>query len=113
MGVSMQFVIASPWMFLTNRLTQPSDDLAEKDISAKLVSRPKYMDVKVVSKAWRCWQIDRHADPNYQCYRCLDMLIAPVDLEWELTNPSHLCQSLMINTKGFRRVLSHIVAKVL
>lgn len=28
----MQFVITSPWMFLTNRLRQPSDVLAEQDI---------------------------------------------------------------------------------
>lgn len=32
MGVSMQFVIVSTWMFLTNRARQPSDGLAEQDV---------------------------------------------------------------------------------
>lgn len=42
----MQFVIASPRMFLTNRLRQPSDGLAEQDIS-KTGVRPKYTEVKI------------------------------------------------------------------
>lgn len=76
MGVSMQFVIASPWMFLTNRLRQPSDDLAEKDISAKLVSRPKYMDVKSceLSLEVPVDKIDIQAEissaVNARAYRC-------------------------------------------
>lgn len=41
MGVSMQFVIASPRMFLTNRLRQPSDSMAEQDVSKSGV-KPKY-----------------------------------------------------------------------
>lgn len=53
----MQFVIASPRMFLTNRLRQPSDSLAEQDIS-KTGVRPKYTEVKVLSKAQVCWQMD-------------------------------------------------------
>lgn len=32
MGVSMQFVIVSTWMFLTNRARQLSDGLAEQDV---------------------------------------------------------------------------------
>lgn len=37
----MQFVIASPRMFLTNRLRQPSDGMAEQDVSKSGV-KPKY-----------------------------------------------------------------------
>lgn len=35
MRVSMQFVIVSTWMFLTNRARQPSDSLREQDIFKK------------------------------------------------------------------------------
>lgn len=56
MGVSMQFVIASLWMFLTNRARQPSNGLAEQDISKTGVGT-KYMKDKVLSKAQRCKQM--------------------------------------------------------
>lgn len=57
MGVSMQFVIASLRMFLTNRLRQPSDGLAEQDIS-KTGVRPKCAADKVLNKAQSCRQTD-------------------------------------------------------
>lgn len=53
----MQFVIASLWMFLTNRARQPSDGLAEQDISKTGVGT-KYTEDKVLSKAQRCKQMD-------------------------------------------------------
>lgn len=56
-GVSMQFVIASPQMFLTNRARQPSDGLTEQDIS-KTGVRAKYMEDEVLSKAQRCSHTD-------------------------------------------------------
>lgn len=46
----MQFVIASQRMFLTNRARQPSDGLAEQDISNAGV-RAKYIEDEVLSKA--------------------------------------------------------------
>lgn len=41
MGVSMQFVIVSTRMFLTNRARQPSDGLAEQDILKTGVRKKK------------------------------------------------------------------------
>lgn len=41
MGVSMQFVIVSTRMFLTNRARQPSDGLAEQDIFKSGVRKKK------------------------------------------------------------------------
>lgn len=46
----MQFVIASPQMFLTNRLRQPSDGPAEQDIS-KADVKPKDRKAKDLSRA--------------------------------------------------------------
>lgn len=45
----MWFVIASPRLFLTNRLSQPSDAPAEQDIS-KTGVRLKHMEVELLSK---------------------------------------------------------------
>lgn len=58
MGVSMQFVIVSTRMFLTNRARQPSDSLAEQDIlktgvRKKKNTRRRRFVAKLIGARWR------------------------------------------------------------
>ena len=96
MGVSMQFVIASPRVLLTNRLRQPSDGLAEQDIS-KTGVRPNYTEDKVRSKAQRCEQMDWQ--DKIKLSDIQEQTISITDVTWCFIILMHTYYHCMINAK--------------